>query len=730
MLASGNVNDGKFGIESSQCKRDQDCYGNEYCEPKKLVCVCRMWSPREQHAVSSYNKYMYVSGGFASRLYSLHTDCGPYACGDTDASSYRYYMSDVWRSPDGKNWELMTSIAFSYAGMNPLGRGGHQMIAIVDKLGVPYLWVIGGRGGDNSFDGQGAVTYYNDIWVAPLAGDLPNSWIPYGYSPGVSNATIFPWAPRLGHTVALEVKSTSNDQIRTLYMYGGFNNGTFLDDLWAWRIDFDNETWRQDFTPDELFSTGTGSQFHYANNSPALRYIQANSDLSLLQRFIVPAKFVTKKYRGKPSSAIPGQRLLKKNYLSADKIKLFNSVGIFTVQDLASISLTNVLLLRGFTIPQVPMEDRYHLNDVCDFRALAQAVVQKCSLNLPSLYDGERNMPQNIVPEFGGAPPASDPVLWHGSNYQALQVQTTDPNILLSNWDGCSYSPYIQGLFGPNVPGIGYVSQVTSVKDPLQEVQELFCKQTPGPRAYHNMLMFEERLYLMGGKQSNTSFYADTWYRDAKMPTVKFLKTPGLKDTYPWFYFVADKPGVFFEYRVVDPYKYKELRSWSNCTTKTDIGWLNWRKKGPGNGVYRLYVRAVDPAGNRDEKFFWGQNVYEWYYVSPTPWDIILECVGGFIGLCIIAYLEYRRRVKKAAMERYAMKRMRRKFKAMQRDINGKSVDWRTLYMEAKEEEDNNKKLGKSRTKDRAKNAEKRDKEKKKRYTSIRAFIKTIFEMF
>jgi hypothetical protein len=57
--------------------------------------------------------------------------------------------------------------------------------------------------------------------------------------------------------------------------------------------------------------------------------------------------------------------------------------------------------------------------------------------------------------------------------------------------------------------------------------------------------------------------------------------------------------GVFFEYRVYDPYNYKQIRAWSNCTHKTDIGWLDWRKKGPGNGLYRLYVRAVDPAGNR-----------------------------------------------------------------------------------------------------------------------------------
>jgi hypothetical protein len=35
--------------------------------------------------------------------------------------------------------------------------------------------------------------------------------------------------------------------------------------------------------------------------------------------------------------------------------------------------------------------------------------------------------------------------------------------------------------------------QVLSVRDPTKELQELFCRQTPGPRAYHNMVVFEER---------------------------------------------------------------------------------------------------------------------------------------------------------------------------------------------------------------------------------------------
>ena len=61
------------------------------------------------------------------------------------------------------------------------------------------------------------------------------------------------------------------------------------------------------------------------------------------------------------------------------------------------------------------------------------------------------------------------------------------------------------------------------------------------------------------------------------------------------------------------------------------------------------------------------------------------------------------------------MKRMRRKFKAMQRDINGRAVDWRTLYQESKENEAAGITDKKKKKKARDKNAEKREKERKKR---------------
>jgi hypothetical protein len=51
------------------------------------------------------------------------------------------------------------------------------------------------------------------------------------------------------------------------------------------------------------------------------------------------------------------------------------------------------------------------------------------------------------------------------------------------------------------------------VRDPAAELEELFCRQTPGPRAHHSMVVFQEKLYLLGGKKADRVFRADTWYR-------------------------------------------------------------------------------------------------------------------------------------------------------------------------------------------------------------------------
>lgn len=722
LVPAENTHDGKYGREDQKCSTDSDCYGVEYCDTVRATCVCPMWSSREQHTLAAYGQYLYVVGGYTSKLYPQYSACGPYACGDTYASSYRSYMADVWRSSDGVTWEMVTDKAFTPPlsmanGGVSLGRGGHAMLALVNPEGVAQLWVFGGRGGSNTVDAKKSdEVYYNDIWVANVGDSVkPQHWRRLAV-PGVTvsasdvNTTStyeMPWAARTGLSVCLDDASSSNLYTRTLYLSGGYNNESVLDDVWSLRLDDAGEYWREDFTSNELYGYGVGDGFRYYNSSPSQYYVSPDSDITFLRRFWVPAK---------PRS-VSGVPYELRSYLSDYDIASMREVGVNTIRDLATADVYTILKLRGFDIPQVPKSERYQVYSVCDIRAFAISMVDKCSLNPPLLYEGEPQMPWNIVPVFGGPPPLTQtPPAWHGRKSYKFLETVDDFDTLLKTWDGCTYVPKIQGLFGPNVDGLGFVDQVQTITDPSPMVENLVCRQDPGKRAFHTLTAFQGRVYLLGGKSSDSEFHADTWYRDGDFPVAEILKAPASRTSEHMFHFSANEPGVHYEYRVWDPINYVEVRPWNKVRSKTGVVWLNWRRNGPGSGFYQLYVRAVDPAGNSDARFSLSRNVYKWYYVSPIPWDIIGASTAAFLTVCFLAYLEYRRRVKKAAMERYAMKRMRRKFKAMQRDIDGKAVDWRTLYLESKQAEEAGLKIDRKKLKKvRDKNAEKREKEKKKR---------------
>ena len=687
-IASGNPAQGKWGSKEYQCdpgKGNADCYGAEKCDVDKKTCVCDMWSPREQHAVAAHSSYMYLSGGYVSRLYSDWSNCGPYACGDTDASAFRYYMSDVWRSKEGESWELITEAAW-----NGLGRGGHQMLVLPDSKETQYhLWVFGGRGGDNRGKERN-FTYYNDIWTSAFDDTRkPKDWVPNNGS-----TVRIPWSARTGHSVVLEVGSADNLFTRQLHLFGGYgpdpykdslnpayhvpdnisHGNAFLDDVWTWQLDNPKERWRSDFSAESLYATGMGTDFHYNTSSPTVRYVTPDSNVSLLQRYWVP---IRKKYK------LP---MTQRDYLKPRHVAMMASLGIHTIRDLALAEKYKILKLRGQDFPQVPLGDRMDFTDVCDVRALAIAVIAKCTVNTQSrMFDTQRNMPWNMKSEFAGPAPVEPISAWHGvADYSYLLPAIDDPVVLTEQWDGCTYNEKIQGLHGPNVLGLGFVPQVDLIRDPLPELQELTCKQTPGSRAFHGSTFFEGRFYIFGGKTTEKVFKADTWYRDEVLPTTNFAKKPTDRSSEFQFEFACSEPGCQFEYRIWNPRKYVEIRPWTPVTKKTEVNWMNWRKGGPGNGKYRLYVRAVDPAGNKDLLYVYGKNIYEWNYVSPAPLDIIFGVIGSFFGGLLLAYLDKKRRERKRAMERYAMKRMRRKFKAMQQD-DDVAMDWRVLYAESKE---------------------------------------------
>merc|ERR1712167_263050 len=88
----------------------------------------------------------------------------------------------------------------------------------------------------------------------------------------------------------------------------------------------------------------------------------------------------------------------------------------------------------------------------------------------------------------------------------------------------------------------------------------------------------------------------------------------------------------------------------------------------------------------------------------------------------LVAYKEYQRRKRKAAMERYAIKRMRRKFKGAQKEMNKGGVDWRKMMDDDKKKrkkkdkkKGSEKKKAKDREKQKAKKAKQKEKDKLKK---------------
>ncbi len=73
--------------------------------------------------------------------------------------------------------------------------------------------------------------------------------------------------------------------------------------------------------------------------------------------------------------------------------------------------------------------------------------------------------------------------------------------------------------------------------------------------------------------------------------------------------------------------------------------------------------RAIDAAGNRDLTFENRRNVYSWRYTPPLPWLLIILAILFFIAICVAAFIYYRKRQRRLQLERYALKRARRKLK-------------------------------------------------------------------
>ena len=479
-------------------------------------------------------------------------------------------------------------------------------------------------------------------------------------------------------------------------------------------------------------------------------YFHAGSDISMLGvRIFLPEP--------DPRVAMEAQDPTRYPALSDQDIEEFRLLGINTIQDVIDADVVQIIRLRGFDYPGG--NEALNVGDkVCDILAQARAIDAKCTVRHIQLYDMEHQLPKNVEPVFdpnapigadqnwqyrgGGKGTLNDANVWtksnaHGKVYGQVTEEECDENCMIENWDGC-YSMMVENADGDmepathvDVPGVGPVPIPSGIRDPASDLQEVKCRQNPGARTMAVAELFEQEVVVMGGKRNHANDYMqDVWVRDDFLPTASIKVKPTKLTSEARFMFATDRRACIFEYKIVDAEEKMDVLPWT-LTTRTkgaevmDLLDFNWPwGTGPGFGEYYFYLRAIDPAGNVGYQYQ-EENVYLWTWVDPLPlpWIIGGACAALFV--MILAYMEYRRRKKKRAMERYAIKRMRRKFKGQAKGGDDKKADWRALAAEdgdgdkkkkkrRKKEKKKKKKGLKDRVKDKDKDKKKKKKKKKK----------------
>lgn len=174
-----------------------------------------------------------------------------------------------------------------------------------------------------------------------------------------------------------------NENKRIIYLIGGETRDGISDEVWVWWPDGvkgnwvpgDTTTtpdiWRKDFTSEARFRTALGRDGLYKQGSPSVYYLTPESNITYLRKFWVPTPDNEAMRR---DGTLPDIR----KFLTPEKIAMLESVGVYTIRQLAEADKYVILKLRGYDFPQVPLDKRLNFDDICDFRELAKAVVDKC----------------------------------------------------------------------------------------------------------------------------------------------------------------------------------------------------------------------------------------------------------------------------------------------------------------------------------------------------------------
>ena len=171
---------------------------------------------------------------------------------------------DIWRSKDGKTWEIVTlSAAWE-------GRGGHQVV-----ISGPQVFVVGGRTGDTAV--AASTRYLNDVWWANVT-----DFSVWSYEP-----TPRQWQGRAEHTVVVEAANPNTFFVERMFVIGGENERGPLSDVWVWIVG-PGSPWAEDYTADEYYEQGSGTNYVFEPGSPAQYYFDDHTRVEQIIKHYLP----------------------------------------------------------------------------------------------------------------------------------------------------------------------------------------------------------------------------------------------------------------------------------------------------------------------------------------------------------------------------------------------------------------------------------------------------------
>eukprot|EP01029_Cantina_marsupialis_P018399 TRINITY_DN4221_c0_g1_i1.p1 TRINITY_DN4221_c0_g1~~TRINITY_DN4221_c0_g1_i1.p1 ORF type:complete len:873 (+),score=217.51 TRINITY_DN4221_c0_g1_i1:67-2685(+) len=656
------------------------------CYPKDFFETSRRWSPRRSHQAVTLNDKLFVMGGRsrAGEDISYADSTGSVITNRDRWRELDILVGDVWSSDDGVQWELLTPGCYVQQDDLIYGNGtsasqctttddcvqakmgdatcvsgkcvcnmwgpreGHRAVIFNDKIIVSGgfsrietqqcgMFACGGR----------YRTFLNDVWESSDG----KTWTPL-----TLNA---PWPARGGHAFAV-----TRDR---LWVYGGRGGDPYVkadnplfNDVWS---SADGITWTQHadapWTAREQFVGLAHEEYLYAcygENDEAVErpptvpdippqdYIKPDSEWYTENRLLNDC-WVWQAEDGaewledfstltESRDYVSGDSLLERlprNFTDTE-VSVYTAKQITTIRQLASLTSDEIeeLITAGLTKAEV-----------CDKKKKSEQVISTCDNTAWTTY-GQDGFWANATIVYG----AVDSFLVGYSSASATVVS-----------DGCEDS---------------YAEAVTT--EGLSEN----CIERPTGRKFAASISFDSRLYMFGGLESDTTPANDVWYRDDVFPMGLFTSNPsdGSSDTY--FKYHCTEPGCIFQYRFTKQ-DGTLLRDWTLSLEEVDLSDLL-----TDTGYYTFQLRALDPAGNADVMFEEGRNLLNWEYVEPLPWTLIIIVLLLIIIALIVLLLEYRRRKRKKKMERYAMKRMKRKFKGIQKKVGKLDIDWRKYYEKSK----------------------------------------------